>query len=158
VGDLNGDQNPDIVTRNGDDTLSVLLGNADGTFTPDPNLGALPVGSGLADLAIADFNGDGKLDIAVAEEFENVVGSVSILLGGRVNPPATPTLPPTLTPIPTLPPTASPTRTGTPSPTPTPTPNRTGSPTITPTRTPTRTPRSAAAGDADCSGTVNDAD
>jgi hypothetical protein len=80
VADLNGDGNPDVVT--GDSTggpprnVNVLLGKGDGTF-------AAPVkystgGSGEGQIVIADFNGDGKLDIAVINASDN---TVSILLG-----------------------------------------------------------------------------
>jgi hypothetical protein len=80
AGDFNGDGKLDLVTANygvtgGGTTISVLLGNGDGTFQPQVtyNVGNTPYA-----IAVADFNGDGKLDLAVA----NVEGdTVSILLG-----------------------------------------------------------------------------
>ncbi len=56
-------------------TVSILLGNGDGTFQPrvDFATGAQP-----AAVAVDDFNGDGKLDLAVANQGDN---TVSILLG-----------------------------------------------------------------------------
>src|SRR5262245_5470098 len=76
VGDFNNDGRLDLVTANRDnDTVSVLLGNADGTFRPATTsaTGATPVS-----LAVGDFNGDGRLDLATA----NRSGSdVSVLLG-----------------------------------------------------------------------------
>jgi tetratricopeptide (TPR) repeat protein/ankyrin repeat protein len=56
-------------------TVSILLGNGDGTFQPrvDFATGAQP-----AAIAVGDFNGDGKLDLAVANQGDN---TVSILLG-----------------------------------------------------------------------------
>lgn len=64
VGDLNGDGNPDIVVVDAfGATASVLLGNGDGTFGTPQNyaLGGLP-----GRPVLADFNDDGKLDIATA--------------------------------------------------------------------------------------------
>jgi hypothetical protein len=63
VGDFDGKL--DIVTANqGDDTVSLLPGNGDGTFGA-----AKPVasyGQPVQSVAVGDFNGDGKLDLAVA--------------------------------------------------------------------------------------------
>ena len=76
VGDFNADRKADLVVVNqGSNTISVLLGNGNGTFQPrtDYTTGTGPVGA-----AVGDFNGDGKLDIAVANKGAN---SVSILLG-----------------------------------------------------------------------------
>jgi subtilase family serine protease len=76
VGDFNNDGNLDLVVANGgDNTLSVLVGNGDGTFK-----GAVsyPVGSSPTAVAVGDFNGDGKQDVAVANAGSN---TVSILLG-----------------------------------------------------------------------------
>ena len=44
--------------------MSVLLGNGDGTFQAPVTYA---VGYGPASLAVADLNGDGKLDLAVAD-------------------------------------------------------------------------------------------
>jgi len=63
IGDLNGDGKPDLVTvNNGDSTLSMLLGNGDGTFRAPITR---TVGSVPYSVAIGDLNGDGKSDLAV---------------------------------------------------------------------------------------------
>src|SRR2546428_14468 len=65
VGDFNGDGKPDLAVANaGSDTVSVLLGNGDGTFQAARTVAA---GSGPVFLAVGDFNGDGKPDLAVAD-------------------------------------------------------------------------------------------
>ena len=77
VGDLNGDGKPDLVAANrGSNNLSVLLNKGDGTATllaaVNYATGALPYA-----VAVADFNGDGKPDVATANESGN---SASVLL------------------------------------------------------------------------------
>jgi len=83
VADLNGDGKLDIVVSNyytlnfpAQGSVAVLLGNGDATFRA-PLL--YPAGGdGSNGLALADFNGDGKLDIAVGNY---VAGSIGLLLG-----------------------------------------------------------------------------
>jgi hypothetical protein len=78
VGDFNGDGKPDLAVVNfSDETVSILIGNGDGTFTPAPGS---PVSAGFSSytLALADFNGDGIVDLAVT----NIDSyQVQILLG-----------------------------------------------------------------------------
>ncbi len=84
VADLNGDNNPDLVVINGcpgyvcDDTVSVLLGNGDGTFQTPVTYAtpSVPVG-----LVLGDFNGDGKVDIAITTQNNLAVYNVAVLLG-----------------------------------------------------------------------------
>jgi uncharacterized repeat protein (TIGR01451 family) len=76
VGDLNGDGKADLVAANSvDGTVSVLLGNGDGSFAPKLDF---PAGAGPVTVAIADFNNDGKPDVAVGSQTAN---TLSILLG-----------------------------------------------------------------------------
>ncbi len=78
TGDFNGDGKLDLVSTDGaDNTVSILLGNGDGTL---PRLLLLAYSAGTFPIAVAtgDFNGDGKLDLAVTDASAN---AVSILLG-----------------------------------------------------------------------------
>jgi hypothetical protein len=107
VANLTGDGIPDLVVTNsnynattktfGPGTVSVLLGNGDGTFQVQP---PIPVGTNPAAVTVADFNGDGIPDLAVSNDnYYNPAtksygpGSVSILLGNGNG---------TFTPAPTL--------------------------------------------------------
>jgi FG-GAP-like repeat/FG-GAP repeat len=91
IGDFNGDGKLDLAVTNistgaslGTGTVSVLLGNGDGTFQPALDF---VVGSNPSSVAVGDFNADGKLDLAVANSDSN---NVSVLLGngdGSFQPP-----------------------------------------------------------------------
>lgn len=77
TGDFNSDGKLDLAVANlSDNTVTLLLGNGDGTFAPASGspyaVGNTPIG-----LAAADFNADGKLDLAVVNLTD---GTVSILL------------------------------------------------------------------------------
>jgi len=76
VADFNGDNKPDLAVANsGSNSVSILLGNGDGTFAAktDFTTGQQPVC-----VATGDFNGDNKLDLVTANLGAN---SISILLG-----------------------------------------------------------------------------
>jgi len=79
--DVNGDGKPDIVAVGyvsslGDFGVSVLLGNGDGSFHAAPGPPRNVKAQNLRAEALADFNGDGRLDLAVVN-----VDGLAILLG-----------------------------------------------------------------------------
>ena len=86
VGDFNNDGKLDLVTANGNldvftkfplggGSVSVLLGNGDGTFGPAVNYA---VGVAPTDVAVGDFNKDGHPDVVVPDALDGVV---MVLLG-----------------------------------------------------------------------------
>jgi FG-GAP-like repeat/Abnormal spindle-like microcephaly-assoc'd, ASPM-SPD-2-Hydin len=87
TGDFNGDGNLDLAITNGDctigipqattcdgSTVSILLGNGDGSFRPHVDY---PTGNHPSSVAAGDFSGNGKLDLAIT----SIQGGVSVLLG-----------------------------------------------------------------------------
>ena len=98
VGDVNCDGTPDLIVanlcqvstcnNNGDESgsVSILLGNGDGTFSEKTNFSTNLAGTD--GIAVGDVNGDGKPDIAVSSHCDGPRGqdcgpngSVSIFLG-----------------------------------------------------------------------------
>jgi len=82
VGDFNGDHKLDLaVVEYGGTGLSgmaIFLGNGDGTFKDS---GFYQLGVEALSAAVADFSGDGHLDIAVTNEGNNGNGNVMVFFG-----------------------------------------------------------------------------
>jgi hypothetical protein len=84
VADFRGNGNEDLAIADGFDEVSILLGNGDGTFQP-----AVGYQGASGMVQVADLNGDGHLDLAVAN-YSVPPSSVSVFLGngdGTFQPP-----------------------------------------------------------------------
>jgi len=85
IGDLNGDGNPDLTVANrSDNTLSVLLGNGDGSFGTRTDYHVAD--GGVFSVAIGDLNADGNPDLVatfygVPQWWDLTPGGVGVLLG-----------------------------------------------------------------------------
>ena len=77
-GDFDGDGLLDLVATNASRNFYFLKGKGDGTF--QSGLEVLTTGIFYSDLITADFNHDGKLDVAVADDMKTD-GSITIYLG-----------------------------------------------------------------------------
>jgi hypothetical protein len=86
TGDFNGDGNTDLafistglVDGNSFQQVGIMLGNGDGTFHTEVNY---PTGPNPISIAVGDFNGDGKLDIAIGGlDASETFSQISVLLG-----------------------------------------------------------------------------
>lgn len=74
-GDFNNDGIPDLIVGDEDGTLTLFLGDGTGDFNPVQQITGL---SSVVSIAVADFNKDGILDIAVSDWRTS---SVTVLLG-----------------------------------------------------------------------------
>ncbi|HXW54610.1 MAG TPA: VCBS repeat-containing protein [Candidatus Cybelea sp.] len=85
AGDFNGDGKLDLGMTTGPSlnegstpgAVYIFLGNGDGTFTPASG-SPIAVGIEPGPIAMADFNGDGKVDLAIGNVMSN---NVTLLLG-----------------------------------------------------------------------------
>ena len=78
IADVNLDGKPDVVVTNGgDNTVTILLGNGRGNFVAAKG-SPFPAGLSPSDICVADFNGDGKPDLAFAN---HSLKSLTVLLG-----------------------------------------------------------------------------
>jgi hypothetical protein len=68
--DFDGDGILDRMNRQGNTSLGVSLGHGDGSYPP-PII--IPLGSNPGSFTVADFNGDGRPDVAVAMFYQNKV-------------------------------------------------------------------------------------
>jgi len=82
VGDLNEDGKPDLAVvefnGSGHGLLALFLGEGNGKFRPGATY---ELGIQSAGIALADFNGDGHLDVAASNGGEGKTGNVMLFLG-----------------------------------------------------------------------------
>jgi hypothetical protein len=85
IADMNGDGNPDIVHGPSRKSLGgpvIFLGDGKGNWKRWTGLRFPPLAYDYGDVAVADFNGDGKLDLALAAHLRGLMVLVSDGSGG----------------------------------------------------------------------------
>ncbi len=83
TGDFNGDGKLDLALSDAaSGAIFILLGNGDGTFQSANQFPTTP-GAQTVSIVVADFNGDGKLDVAVADQSGcgGSCSTIEVLLG-----------------------------------------------------------------------------
>jgi FG-GAP-like repeat len=73
VGDFNQDGNEDLAIANAFTNLTIRLGDGAGGFATEPAGSPYTAGTGAASVALGDFNGDGKVDLAYAAFYSHHV-------------------------------------------------------------------------------------
>src|SRR5947208_553093 len=75
LADLNGDKIPDLIAATCDNGIvAVRFNDGAGNFNSAPDVGLVVPDSGSAfGLVVADFNGDGSLDIATGDDVNDAV-------------------------------------------------------------------------------------
>ncbi len=77
---LDSDNNLDVVTGDAEGTITVLLGNGDGTFKPKSNFPGCSSTGRAVKILLADLNRDGKADVILGCS-DGANGSLTVLLG-----------------------------------------------------------------------------
>lgn len=76
-GDLNADGNPDVVVANrSSNNVTALLGNGDGTFAAATHLNSFATGRSPYDVALGDFNRDGRVDLVTSDFVDNTISVI----------------------------------------------------------------------------------
>lgn len=79
IGDIDGDSRPDMVVANSSGSIGVLRADGEGGFHPQVTFATGYPLSGPQSVAIADIDGDTRLDVIITD---NLAGAVLVFLNG----------------------------------------------------------------------------
>lgn len=80
AGDFNGDGKTDLVLADALGGIEFYFGNGDGTFAAGTPANQVPNSASISSMSVADFNGDGKLDLAVTSAASSSSGSPEVMI------------------------------------------------------------------------------